>query len=496
MDYKKELNEKEAEKEHELTRMRSRLILIGTVLCLLCFVIGFTAGGGLKYFDPLSIGMGKTKVSAPLLEAGPAGPALIAERAETAIEAWLNGSRTCLRCFSSGYAQGKSFEPSVEYPSMTDYLEMLSSQPGDGSRNAVSAEEKEELLRYALSKEKKSQRLCFTVGFVIGNGIEMLSGNATAKADTEQFPVKPEGKDAVLLSAKKTASPSRELPPKEESAKKAAAEKLVEIEERPSAELSKQLAAEAEPAEERRKESAEVLKETPEEVPRETTEEVPKETPAETGDIYAGEYAEIDFEGVTGKSAAVEWDIYLDVQQPTETQEETPANTPAEICGIIQSTDPQPMEDAASEDLTEESNRKAPAPLQNTQNGENTEQPERAAQEQEPTAHDKLLQIGLYKITAYCPCEICCGLYALNRPNGVVYGASGEVLQPWYSAASPLPFGTRLYIPDLGEFVVQDRTADWVAEANGNKIIDLYMQDHEEAEAFGVRNVIVYIITE
>ena len=29
--------------------------------------------------------------------------------------------------------------------------------------------------------------------------------------------------------------------------------------------------------------------------------------------------------------------------------------------------------------------------------------------------------------TAYCPCEICCGKWALNRPDGIVYTASGAI---------------------------------------------------------------------
>ncbi len=29
--------------------------------------------------------------------------------------------------------------------------------------------------------------------------------------------------------------------------------------------------------------------------------------------------------------------------------------------------------------------------------------------------------------TAYCPCEICCGKWALNRPDDIVYTASGAI---------------------------------------------------------------------
>ena len=36
--------------------------------------------------------------------------------------------------------------------------------------------------------------------------------------------------------------------------------------------------------------------------------------------------------------------------------------------------------------------------------------------------------LGEFRITAYCSCEICCGKWAENRPDGIVYGASGEEL--------------------------------------------------------------------
>ena len=94
-------------------------------------------------------------------------------------------------------------------------------------------------------------------------------------------------------------------------------------------------------------------------------------------------------------------------------------------------------------------------------------------------------------ITGYCPCSICCGQYAYNRPtdeNGdpIVYGASGEVLIPGYSCAGSLPFGTLVQIEGLGTFRVDDRGV------SGNHL-DLYYGTHEEASnvGYGYRTVTI-----
>ena len=102
--------------------------------------------------------------------------------------------------------------------------------------------------------------------------------------------------------------------------------------------------------------------------------------------------------------------------------------------------------------------------------------------------------LGEYRITAYCACEKCCGEWANNRPGGIVKGAMGVELTPGVSAASPLPFGTKLYIAGYGEVIVQDRTATWVVEKYDGKIIDIYFDNHEEALNFGVKNLNVYQI--
>ena len=100
---------------------------------------------------------------------------------------------------------------------------------------------------------------------------------------------------------------------------------------------------------------------------------------------------------------------------------------------------------------------------------------------------------GTYRVTAYCSCEKCCGKWALNRPGGIVYGASGEELVPGVSCSAPLDFGTKVEVEGQGTYVVQDRTAKWVVDEYGDKVIDLYFADHDQAKNFGVKYLAVYI---
>lgn len=99
-----------------------------------------------------------------------------------------------------------------------------------------------------------------------------------------------------------------------------------------------------------------------------------------------------------------------------------------------------------------------------------------------------------YRVTAYCPCEKCCGKWGKNRPldeNGepIVIGAWGVRLVDRYSVASPMAFGTTVELAGIGVVEVQDRTAKWIVDKYGENIIDLYMTDHEEARRFGVQYI-------
>lgn len=115
----------------------------------------------------------------------------------------------------------------------------------------------------------------------------------------------------------------------------------------------------------------------------------------------------------------------------------------------------------------------------------------------QPTAEPKteanveVIEEREFRVTAYCACEICCGEWAKNRPTDefgkpIVIGASGTQLKSG-DCASPLPFGTEVSLEGYGTVTVEDRTANWIVEKHGENIIDLYMDDHNEALAFGVK---------
>ena len=101
--------------------------------------------------------------------------------------------------------------------------------------------------------------------------------------------------------------------------------------------------------------------------------------------------------------------------------------------------------------------------------------------------------LGSFRVTAYCSCEKCCGEWAKNRPNGIVYGAAGVELKAGVSCASPLPLGTVVKVEGLGEYIVQDRPAQWVIDKYGENQIDIYFDNHEAASAFGLKQLNVYL---
>ena len=95
------------------------------------------------------------------------------------------------------------------------------------------------------------------------------------------------------------------------------------------------------------------------------------------------------------------------------------------------------------------------------------------------SASDTSADVRLYRVTAYCPCEKCCGKWA----DG--YTASGHKIESGdliVAAPPTFPFGTRIFIPHYGQAVVQDRGG----AITGNRL-DVLFATHEEALQWGVK---------
>lgn len=106
-----------------------------------------------------------------------------------------------------------------------------------------------------------------------------------------------------------------------------------------------------------------------------------------------------------------------------------------------------------------------------------------------------LISLGEFRLTAYCSCEECCGIWAECRPvdedgNEIVIGDSGEVLEAGKSIAvdpEVIPYGTRVYIYGH-EYIAQD-----CGEAIKGNRIDIYFESHEETVEFGIRYAEVFV---
>lgn len=91
----------------------------------------------------------------------------------------------------------------------------------------------------------------------------------------------------------------------------------------------------------------------------------------------------------------------------------------------------------------------------------------------------------IYKITAYCSCAKCCG-----KTNGVTAMGTKATAGRTVAASSKYAFGTKLNI-NGHTYTVEDRGG----AINGNKI-DIYVNSHAEALAWGVRYLPVSVVNQ
>jgi len=99
-----------------------------------------------------------------------------------------------------------------------------------------------------------------------------------------------------------------------------------------------------------------------------------------------------------------------------------------------------------------------------------------------PTVDEKYAgsTVERFRVTAYCPCEKCCGKFADGiTANGkpVTYNGGRFVAAP-----KQFPFGTQMDIPGYGLVEVIDRGG----AIKGNRL-DVFFPTHQEALNWGVK---------
>ena len=99
--------------------------------------------------------------------------------------------------------------------------------------------------------------------------------------------------------------------------------------------------------------------------------------------------------------------------------------------------------------------------------------------------------LGLFELTAYCPCSACCG-----KDDGIT--ASGTVATEGRTVTvdpSVIPYGTTI------EVVYADGSSvQLIAEDCGSGIkaqrLDVFFEDHQTALEFGVQSAYVFLVQE
>jgi 3D (Asp-Asp-Asp) domain-containing protein len=95
------------------------------------------------------------------------------------------------------------------------------------------------------------------------------------------------------------------------------------------------------------------------------------------------------------------------------------------------------------------------------------------------------VNLGKYKLTAYCACVKCCG-----KTDGITASGVRATEGVTIAADTTRPFGTKVLI-DGHEYTVQDRGG----AIKGNRI-DIYFDSHQDALEFGVQHKEIFIMKE
>lgn len=104
--------------------------------------------------------------------------------------------------------------------------------------------------------------------------------------------------------------------------------------------------------------------------------------------------------------------------------------------------------------------------------------------------------LGVFKMTAYCGCTICCGKNAKRGEDGewLAITRTGVRAQKTHTISvdpKVIPLGSKVRIGDT-IYTAEDTGGKWVQGQH----IDIYMGDHDVAKLYGVQHHDVWLINE
>lgn len=106
----------------------------------------------------------------------------------------------------------------------------------------------------------------------------------------------------------------------------------------------------------------------------------------------------------------------------------------------------------------------------------------------EEKTEDSMKSLGVFRLTAYCSCEICCGKW--SQYNKTYSGTTPKVGRTIAVDKNQIPIGSKVMID--GHIYTAEDTGSAIHE----NCIDIYHDSHQEAKLFGVQHKEVFLITE
>lgn len=101
------------------------------------------------------------------------------------------------------------------------------------------------------------------------------------------------------------------------------------------------------------------------------------------------------------------------------------------------------------------------------------------------TIKSKATALGNYKLTFYCPCEICNGVAGAKTASGTTPTEGRTIAVD----SSIIPLGSRVYIEGYGVFIAED-----TGGAIQNNKIDVFVSSHSRAYELGVQYANIYLL--